>query len=81
MQNHSLRQEPRNQPAPVIPLQQEYSLLDWLEANDRLLEREVEGGNTPVEEEEEISELMEGDDKDYRTSEEPSENLLEDAEQ
>ena len=38
--NPALSQEPRYEPAIVIPLKQEASLLDWLKANDRLLPRE-----------------------------------------
>jgi Protein of unknown function (DUF3134) len=37
----SLHQEPRYEPAVVIPLKQEISLLDWLKANNRLIPREV----------------------------------------
>ena len=37
----SLHQEPRYEPAVVIPLKQEISLLDWLKANNRLIPREA----------------------------------------
>jgi hypothetical protein len=57
MHNPSLREEPRDQLAEVIPLQHETSLLDWLESNNRLIPREVTEDNS-LEEEEEISELM-----------------------
>ncbi|HHP7230482.1 MAG TPA: DUF3134 domain-containing protein, partial [Xenococcaceae cyanobacterium] len=40
--NPALSQEPRYEPAIVIPLKQEASLLDWLEANNRLIPREVQ---------------------------------------
>lgn len=40
MKNPALRKEKRYEPAPVIPLKQEGSLLDWLEANNRLIYRE-----------------------------------------
>ena len=40
MKNPALVQEPRYEPAIVIPLKQEASLLDWLKANDRLIARE-----------------------------------------
>jgi hypothetical protein len=36
----SLRQEPRYEPAAVIPLKKDSSLLDWLEATGRLIKRE-----------------------------------------
>lgn len=64
MYNPSLREEPREQLADVIPVQQETSLLDWLEANNRLLAREVQ--EDPFrEDEQEISELMGVDDSAY----------------
>jgi phosphopantothenoylcysteine synthetase/decarboxylase len=64
MYNPSLREEPREQLADVIPVQQETSLLDWLEANDRLLAREAQD-DAFLEDEEEISELMGVDDSAY----------------
>ncbi len=64
MYNPSLREEPREQLAEVIPLKQETSLLDWLEATDRLLARQSEE-DAFVEDEEEISELMGVDDSTY----------------
>lgn len=64
MYNPSLREEPREQLAEVIPVKQETSLLDWLEANDRLLAREVQDDSF-LEDEEEISELMGVDDSTY----------------
>lgn len=61
MYNPSLREEPREQLADVIPVRQETSLLDWLESNDRLLARESQDVSF-LEDEEEISELMGVDD-------------------
>ncbi len=60
MKNPSLRQEPRYEPASVIPLKQDSSLLDWLEANNRLMPREgMESENEKyLEEDEEIAQLM-----------------------
>ncbi|MCY7323490.1 MAG: DUF3134 domain-containing protein [Phormidesmis sp. CAN_BIN36] len=40
--NPSLREEHRDQRAAVIPIQQESSILDWLEKSGRLLAREVQ---------------------------------------
>jgi Protein of unknown function (DUF3134) len=62
--NPALIQEPRYEPAIVIPLKQEASLLDWLKANNRLIPRE------PVETEkmksdEDLDVLMDGDDDDF----------------
>ena len=62
--NPALVQEPRYEPAIVIPLKQEASLLDWLKANNRLIPRE------PVETEkikadDDLDVLMDGEDEDF----------------
>lgn len=62
MYNPSVRQELRYEPAAVIPVKHDSSLLDWLEATNRLIPREQEESKTPLEEDEEISELMDVDD-------------------
>jgi hypothetical protein len=64
MYNPSLREEPRDQLAEVIPVKQESSLLDWLETNNRLLARAGDEDEYQ-DDEEEISELMGVDDSDY----------------
>ncbi len=64
MYNPSLRQIPRHEPAEVIPLKQESSLLDWLEATNRLLARDSQEPDY-LDDEEEISELMAVDDSPY----------------
>jgi hypothetical protein len=77
MNNPSLRQEPRYEPATVIPLKQDTSLLDWLEQNNRLMPREsLESENEKyLEEDEEIAQLM---GEDYRGGSDPiSDNDLE----
>ncbi len=61
MYNPSLREEPREQLADVIPVKQESSLLDWLETNGRLVARDVVD-DSYLDDEEEIVELMGGDD-------------------
>ncbi len=61
MLNSPLREEPRNRRAPVIPLKQESSLLDWLQTNGRLIARDVHEPNYS-DEEEEISEFLSTDD-------------------
>ncbi len=61
MLNSPLREEPRNQRAAVIPLKQESSLLDWLQANGRLIARDHLEPDFQ-DEEEEISEFLGGDD-------------------
>lgn len=58
MYNPSLRQEHRHEPADVIPLKQEISLLDWLESTGRLIARDSQDPSGYLDEEEEISELM-----------------------
>jgi hypothetical protein len=61
MLNSPLREAPRNQRATVIPLKQETSLLDWLQASGRLIARDVHEPDFQ-DEEEEISEFLGGDD-------------------
>lgn len=60
MYNNSLREESREQLAEVIPVKQESSLLDWLEANNRLIARDVQDDSSL--DEEEISDLIGVDD-------------------
>ncbi|MBW4644384.1 MAG: DUF3134 domain-containing protein [Goleter apudmare HA4340-LM2] len=61
MLNSPLREAPRNQRAIVIPLKQESSLLDWLQAHGRLISRDVHEPDFQ-DEEEEISEFLGGND-------------------
>lgn len=74
MYNPSLREEPRDQPAPVIPPTQGSSLLDWLEASGRLSAR---GSNDfdYLDSEEEIADLMGASDADF---DDDDDDLLED---
>ncbi len=65
MKNPALRQEPRYEPAPVIPLKQEGSLLDWLQAHDRIIFREEKINEPQRQEDQEISELIEGEDIEF----------------
>ncbi|MCW6035925.1 DUF3134 domain-containing protein [Spirulina subsalsa FACHB-351] len=66
MQNPALRQEPRYEPASVIPLKRDGSLLDWLEKEGRLLPREpLEDVFEEEDSDEEIAELMDVDDRDF----------------
>ncbi len=64
MYNPALRQQPRSQPASVIPPQENASILAWLESSGRLLAREA-GDPDFRENEEEISALMSGEESDY----------------
>jgi hypothetical protein len=77
MYNPSLREEPREQLADVIPVRQETSLLDWLEANNRLLAREAQD-EAFLEDEEEISELMGVDDSTYDDDDDLDDDLDDD---
>jgi hypothetical protein len=61
MYNPSLRQYPRYQKAPIIPLKQDVSILDWLERTGRLIARE-EIPASFVDEEAELVELMGNED-------------------
>lgn len=62
--NPALVQEPRYEPAIVIPLKQEASLLDWLKANNRLIPREsIE--TEKVKAEDDLDVLMDGEDDDF----------------
>lgn len=60
--NPSLREEPIDQAAAVIPLKQETSILDWLEATGRLLARAEDDAEGYLDEDEEIDQLMGSDD-------------------
>lgn len=62
--NPALVQEARYEPAIVIPLKQEASLLDWLKANNRLIPREpVE--TEKVKAEDDLDVLMDGEEDDF----------------
>jgi hypothetical protein len=63
-ENRALKIQIRYEPAPVIPLKQEGSLLDWLEANNRIIYREEKSVEAlPLEEEE--FDLIDEQDTDY----------------
>ena len=65
MKNPALTQELRYEPASVIPLKQESSLIDWLQANNRLIPREQkEKESSDNAEDPEIDELM-GNEEDF----------------
>lgn len=65
MKNPALSQELRYEPATVIPLKNKSSLLDWLQAEGRLIPREVQETPLSADGEEEISELMDVDEANY----------------
>jgi hypothetical protein len=62
--NPSLRQEPVDQPAAVIPTKQNASILDWLDQTGRLMARQP-GDFDYSDDEEEINELMGNEDSSF----------------
>lgn len=58
MKNPALHQAARYAPATIIPLKNDGSLLEWLEANNRIIYREDKTIDIPLEKEEEF-ELIE----------------------
>jgi hypothetical protein len=56
--NPSLREDPIDQPAAVIPTRHETSILDWLESTGRLLARDEVPAPDYTEEGEEIEGLI-----------------------
>ncbi len=65
MKNPALVQEPRYEPAIVIPLKQEASLLDWLKANNRIIARETVDEVDTIKAEDDLEALMDSDDDDF----------------
>lgn len=61
MLNSPLSEERRNQRAPVIPLKQESSMLDWLQNQGRLVARTVQETDYS-QQEEEISDFLSSED-------------------
>ncbi|PSB01937.1 DUF3134 domain-containing protein [Merismopedia glauca] len=64
MKNPSLRQEPIYQSAPVLPLDQKTSILDWLEETGRLAARNDQDDRFSVAEED-VAEIMTSEDLGY----------------
>jgi hypothetical protein len=76
--NPSLREEPREQRAAVIPVKQESSILDWLENTGRLLARDNAESDYLEDEGEELSDLMAGDDNSFDIDDDDDELELDD---
>lgn len=74
MRNPALHEQLRSQPAAVIPVQRNASILDWLESTGRLLSRET-GESGFLEEEEEINELMAGEDNSFDLDDDDDDSL------
>ncbi|WP_299486610.1 DUF3134 domain-containing protein [Acaryochloris sp. IP29b_bin.137] len=67
MENPSLREQPREQKAPIMESRQDASILGWLEGSGRLMDRDNQEKSAAAREEEdseEINALMGGDDFD-----------------
>ena len=64
MYNPSLRRESRYEPAAVLPVTREQTLIHWLESNNRLIHRDIEEATTSniSDEDVDIAELMDGGD-------------------
>ncbi|MGK7958090.1 MAG: DUF3134 domain-containing protein [Crocosphaera sp.] len=58
----AISQEARYEPAAVIPVKRDSSIINWLEATNRLIYREQEETKTSLEEDAEISDLIDVDD-------------------
>lgn len=65
--NPSVRQIPRSEPAGVIPLQRDSSILNWLEGTGRMIAREPIDSVGDEPEPEELADLMGNEDKDDDT--------------
>ena len=76
--NPALHEVPRSRPAAPIPLQRDASILDWLEGTGRLLAREVVEPEYAVGAEEEINELMSGEDNSFDADDDDDAMNLED---
>lgn len=74
MKNPSLREQPREQVAPVMESRQDASILGWLEDSGRLMERETQESATDDEEMEEINALMSGDGDDFDSDDDDSDD-------
>ena len=77
--NPSLREEPRDQRAAVIPVQQESSILDWLEKSGRLLAREVQEVEVATPEDvDDINQFISEDDNSFDLDDDSDDLELED---
>ena len=71
MKNPSLREQPREQNAPILASDQDASILGWLEGTGRLMDRTDASSSQDEEEDgEDINSLISGDDKGFDEEEE-----------
>ena len=61
MYNPSLRREPRYEPASVIPLKQDNSILEWLKASGRLMARDEKEDPELITAEDDLDGIIIGD--------------------
>lgn len=75
MKNPSLRQEPIYQSAPVLPLDCQTSIIDWLEETGRLAARN-EKDDLFSKEEEDVAEIMTSEDLGYGDFDDDDDDIL-----
>jgi Protein of unknown function (DUF3134) len=75
--NPSLREQPRQQPAPIIPMERHAPILDWLEESGRLLARQPSDPEYK-DDEAEINALMGSDDNSFDDDDDDADLDLED---
>ncbi|MDX1976095.1 MAG: DUF3134 domain-containing protein [Pseudanabaenaceae cyanobacterium bins.68] len=76
IENPSLKEQPRNKPAPIVTSAQQVSILDWLESTGRLVPRDGSSSFDYREDVEELQELMVGDDGSYLEEEDDDDEPL-----
>ena len=64
--NPALKQQPRYQPAPVIAVQRNTSILEWLEAQGRLIERDDRDPAVSALDQPNVEDELFEDDRDYQ---------------
>jgi Protein of unknown function (DUF3134) len=75
MKNPALHQVPRSQPAAVIPLQRDASILGWLEGTGRMIARDVQDFDYR-DDGEEITSLMAGEDNSFEADDDDDDDAL-----
>lgn len=80
--NPSLSQEPRYEPAAVIPVKEDTSLVDWLKATNRFIPREkVEEEQQKSAEDVDLTEFIDTEDSGYEDSDDNDNDMdVEDSE-
>jgi hypothetical protein len=68
--NPALKQQPRHEPAPVIAVQRDTSILEWLEAQGRLIDRDERDPAISALDQPNLDEELFEDDRAYQEEEE-----------